>query len=235
MPMMRGTYLPATSIPTARFTEKLHDNIGGEPGLVWFKNIKLHDLDSEPSHWNTTNDSAYADSVDMAAWSGHGCGSWLYFFTDSDCVWLHRQEIKLGDLDAEWVIFDTCWFLDGTAAQLKADLLSSNPNARSAHMFLGFAKHGENPVGTYWVYPDCGEYFANRLEDVSIQQAWFDYCENRQYKGCKARVFRPVGPPVDYSNESLAGPGPILVLRDPIASDDWRIHSHLKITPPNPP
>jgi hypothetical protein len=223
-------------IPTDKFGEQLFDNIGGEPGLVWYKNFDCNNLESHPSHWKPPFDTLYADAVDMTSWSGHASyDPILHFFTNSGCISLHRAYIDLGDKDAEWVIFDTCWFLDGSAEQLKTDLLSSNPNDRSAHMFLGFAKHGEDPVMTYWKDSDCGEYFAQRLKVRTIQQAWFDYCEETQFKGCKARVFRPIGPLVDYSDESLAGPGPIEVLRDPIASDDWRIHSYLKITPPDPP
>jgi hypothetical protein len=223
-------------ISTYRFGEQLFDNIGGEPNLVWFKNFDCNNLESERSHWEPPDDSTYTDSVDITSWSGHSWGlTNLHFFTNSSCINLPRSNIDLGETDAEWIIFDTCWFLDGTPENLKADFLSSNPNARSAHMFLGFGKRPVDPVMTYWFYPDCGWYFTQRLKETTIKRAWFDYCEYRQFKGCKARVFRPIGPLYDYSDESLAGPGPIQVLRDPIASDDWRIKAYIKTTPPDPP
>lgn len=224
---------------TERFGEQLYCNIGGEPGLLWFKNFDRNNLDSLPSHWKPPGDSVYADSVDITSWSGHSWGiTNLHFFTNSSCIDLPRADMDLGDTDAEWVIFDTCWFLDGDANNLKTDLLSSNPNARSAHMFLGFAPINDNPddwVMTYWRDLNCGKIFADLLEDMSIQEAWFEYCDETQYKGCKARVFRPIGPLDDYSGESLAGPGPIEVLRDPIPSDDWKIKDHINTTGPDPP
>ena len=207
-------------IESDRFGDKLYDNIGGDPCLVWYKNFNLSDLDSKASHWNTTEDSDYADSVDIASWSGH-C-NWLpgpkhawHFFTSSDCVNLARADIDLGDEDADWLIFDTCYSLWGWKEDLKAELLTSG---RCAHMFLGFDSFA------HWDDTDCGKYFADRLKRVSIQQAWFEYCDNRQRDGCKVRVFRPPA----YENESLAGEGPIEVKRDPTASDDWKIKAHVK-------
>jgi hypothetical protein len=225
----------ASSIPTDRFGQQLYDSIGGEPGLVWYKNFANADGSSAPGHWDGSSDSAYADSVDLTSWSGHSWGvTNLHFFLAPGCTNFSRASLDTGDLDAEWVIFDTCWFLDGLKADLQADLLSSNPNARSAHMFLGFATHGENPddwVMTYWKDADNGAYFANSLRYMSVKAAWFDYCEAKQYRGCKARAFHVMG----YDDESVSGPGPIALLRDPIPSDDWRIDSYLKTSPPDPP
>jgi hypothetical protein len=219
---------PFVELETEKFGGQLHDHIGGAPGLVWFKNFRNKDLDSKQVHWHENTDSYYADSVDFVSWSGHNTYVdpliHLHFFNESpSCDIFPLASTNLGDTDAEWVIFDTCYSLWGYTENLKAELLASG---RCAHMFLGFDSTAR------WPYPDNGEYFAQRLEDTTIQQAWFDYCDYRQYKGTKVRVLRPIGPLYDYSDESLAGPGPIQVLRDPIASDDWQIKDHINTIGP---
>ena len=218
---------PFSYIPTEKFGGQFHDNIGGEPGLVWYKNFRNKDLDSKQVHWHADTDSYYADAVDFVSWSGHNTYQnsqiHLHFFNDSpSCDIFPRASTNLGDKDADWVIFDTCISLDGWKEDLKDELLTSG---RCAHMFLGYGN------ASYWNYPNCGKFFTERLKETTIQQAWFDYCEETLYEGSKVKVFRPVGPLVNYSDESLAGPGPIEVMRDPIATDDWRIKTYEKLTP----
>jgi PKD repeat protein len=218
---------PFNEIKTGRFGGQFHDNIGGEPGLVWYKNFKNADLASKQEHWHADSDTPYADSVDIVSWSGHNTvvdsKIHFHFFNDSpNCDIFPRASTNLGDADADWVIFDTCYSLHGLKDVLKADLLTSG---RCAHMFLGYGST------SYWEYENCGEYFTQRLKEETIQQAWFDYCDETLFLGSKVKAFRVSA----YAAESLAGSGPIEVMRDPIATDDWKSKAHINTTGPPPP
>jgi hypothetical protein len=203
---------------TDRFGEGLFNNIGGEPNLVWYKNFDCNNFDSKPSHWKPPYDTAYADAVDMASWSGHNNWGftyryWHFFIENSACIGFERSETNLGENDPDWVIFDTCRSLyvhSGDIVEiLKDDLLTSG---RCAHMFLGFVN------GAHWDHEDNGEHFADLLDEGgSIRQAWFNYCRDRQRSNTIVRVFYAA-----YCvNESLSGPGPIYVRRDPTKDNTW--------------
>ncbi len=209
---------PFVELATENFGGQLHDSIGGAPGLVWFKNFRNKDLDSKQLHWHEDTDSYYTDSVDFVSWSGHNTYQNfqinLHFFNDSPiCDIFPLASTNLGDKDADWVIFDTCHSLyvpsGDIVENLKDDLLTTG---RCPHMFLGFANNA------HWIHDDCGEYFTDLLEESgSIKQAWFDYCKDRQPPNTKVRVFYAV-----YCvYESLSGPGPIYVRRDPTKDNCW--------------
>jgi hypothetical protein len=203
-------------ISTDLFGEQLFDNIGGEPNLVWFKdpNFKNADFNSMLVHWHKYSDDFYADAVDLTSWSGHSTvgkvDGWHFFYENKKCVGLVRSATGLGNADADWAIFDTCNSLYASVEDLKNQLLT---DGRCAHMFLGFW----NSAG-WSTWTDQGEYFAKRLKEVSIKQAWFDYCHYRQYPGTYVRVFYAE----DCKDESLAGPGPIEVRRDPTKDSTWK-------------
>lgn len=204
-----------------RFSRGLYDNIGGSPGLEWFKNFKWFDLDSKADHWSADGDSAYADSVDIAAWTGHSTGGDnLHFFRSFwGCVNLPRADMSFGDKDADWLVFHTCYFLYGSLLDLMEDLLT---DGSCPHLFCGFTYPGQP---TYLNFEDCGWYFAQRLKQVSIKEAWFDYCQDRQRVGTVARVFGAY----HCMNDSLTGPGPREVSRDPHPSSTlWVTEEHEK-------
>ncbi len=170
------------------------------------------ELSSRPSNWVHDQYATWDPrSVDLVSWSGHTYyhGRVLHFYYINGRVNLARCHVDVRDVDADWVIFDTCWFLWGTAAELRADLLSqTNPMAREPRMFLGF---DESDTMTWSRDMWCGKYFKEYLREpgYSIKQAWWDYCEYWQYRGCIAKVFAP-----DYCmGESLAGSGPVQVQR----------------------
>jgi hypothetical protein len=200
-------------IPTDRFGEQLFDNIGGEPNLVWFKdpNFKNEDFDSMRGHWHKYSDDFYADAVDLTSWSGHSnyrFPGWHFFRENNSCIGLVQSATGLGNTDADWVIFDTCLSLNTSLQDMKNQLLT---DGRCAHMFLGFWNCSS------WDWPDQGEYFAKRLNETTIKQAWFDYCQYKQRVGTTVRVFYAL----DCNDESLAGPGPIEIRRDPTKDSVW--------------
>lgn len=118
----------------------------------------------------------------------------------------------MGDSDADWVIFDTCRSLyTEDFNDLKNDLLNNVPGGRCAHMFLGFWNTAS------WEHHYLGKYFADLLKETTIKQAWFDYCKDWQPPGTYVRVFG-----ADYCmDESLTGPGPIEIRRDPTKDSAW--------------
>jgi hypothetical protein len=209
------------NIATYRFGEQLFYNIGGTPGLEWFKdpNFKNADYYSKWEHWHEDTDSTHADAVDLTSWSGHNnyMGDGWHFFNEFilfPCLRLLPDDTNLGDSDADWVIFDTCLSLYASLEDMKNQLLT---DGRCAHMFLGFWNTAR------WQWPDQGEYFADRLDEgKSIKQAWFLYCKDRQWSGTYVRVFYAV----DCNDESLAGPGPIEVRRDPTKDSTWTFENY---------
>jgi len=128
---------------------------------------------------------------------------------------LVRSDTNLGDNDADWAIFDTCLSLNASLQDLKNQLLT---DGRCAHMFLGFVNSAN------WDYPDSGWDFAQRLKKTTIKQAWFDYCRYKLRVGTTVRVFG-----ADYCmDESVAGPGPIKVKRDPTSSSTWEYEDYTR-------
>ena len=199
------------------FGGQLHDFIGGAPGLEWWTNFNRCDLASHASHWSDPGDPDYVGSADLVSWGGHSSDYWFIhiFKSGLSCDPVDRNQIKPGVRDTEWVIFDTCWLLTGTDEELKGELLPSDPTARCPHMFLGSGQG--SGIMTQWGYGDCGWYFAKQLRDMPVLEAWFEYCEEKQPKYYEARVFRVPS----YDDESLAGPGPIKIKRDPSCLDGW--------------
>jgi len=221
------------------FAKWFYTNMNEEPiygGIIWWPLVRQADdvmanLSSHPANWSDHGADATWDprSVDLVSWSGHssGHGSNLHFFVENDapqgpdyvCSHLPRGDINVCGGDADWVIFDTCWFLKGTAEELKADLLVGI--ARAPHMFLGY---DDSNVMTYWRNYYCGHLFKEYLREpgTSIKQAFWAYSDDWQFKGCIAKVFAPA----DCMEESLAGPGPIRVEPDPTALSNWDIDTH---------
>jgi hypothetical protein len=203
------------------FSKELYENINTYSGTTWFKNenFKNDNLDSQKSHWYYNSDSGYADSVDIAAWAGHGTyphveNHVMWFFIDTKpgkeyCVPLYWSEIDWGDLDADWVFIQTCSFLNGTDEELK-QLVSSVPGVRGAHLICSFTNEARMCTG-------LGTYLAEKLSEMSIKQAWFDYCQEKMDSGTTAKVFGAE----ECMDDSLAGSGPIETSRNPTIDSNW--------------
>ncbi|MDH4240965.1 MAG: DUF6345 domain-containing protein, partial [Phycisphaerae bacterium] len=219
-------YNHATLLEAYGFSEELYEGINTSSGTTWFKNFKYEDLDSQKSHWYYNSDSGYTDSVDIAAWAGHGTNpEWehhvMYFFKDDwpwkeDCVLLYWTEIDWGDLDADWVFISTCSFLHGSDNDLK-QLVSSVSGEKCAHLICSFTNISH-------VHQGYGTYLAEQLGKKSIKQAWFKYCDNKQQSGTTAKVFGAE----ECMDDSLAGPGPIKVSRNPTIESTWTSETYTK-------
>ncbi|MHC4694814.1 MAG: DUF6345 domain-containing protein, partial [Planctomycetota bacterium] len=125
------------------FAEGFYDNLG-TTNLVWFKNDNNGDLDSKEANWDYQYDSGYVDAADIALWCGHGpvdaAGPYMRFFVDTigglkqSADKLYWSEIDWGDIDADWVVLNTCSFLNGTDTELKQMISSS----RGVHLICGY-------------------------------------------------------------------------------------------------
>jgi hypothetical protein len=140
--------------------------------MGWFKVFANRDLGSKKSHWAAATDSAEngADTVDFALWVGHGSREaespddrFMRFFIDTKpglepTDKLHWSEIDWGDLDADWIVINTCRFLQGTDEQLK-QMIPTAPKSHAVRLILSYATDmTEVKV--------AGKYFAELLTKV---------------------------------------------------------------------
>ncbi len=228
-------------VPCHAFGQQLYDNIGGSPFVIWYKNFVNTELDSKKFHWQWEYDEYYADSVDLVSWSGHSYGGKWAFYKDNsgnlDLLDIASYEVHLGDTDAEWVIFDTCYSLmthlsDENPANpsailetLKDWLLNESyydPSIRNAHMFLGF----KSPCYTNYV-PEDGVTFAQHLKHYDVKTAWKKYVEDTQPASTTGRIFYAVN--CQYDGFDLSG-GPGFAGRDPLYTDTWA-YENIPVSP----
>jgi hypothetical protein len=193
----------------------------GTVDQVWFKNFDNGDLNSKESHWDSGGDSDYADSVDIAVWCGHGpvdTNPYMRFFVDKiggvkqPADKLYWSEIDWGDKDMDWVVLNTCSFLNGTDNELKG-------MASGVHLICGYKTD-------MTIYCNAGDYFADRLDDSgkTIKQAWFDQADEYQAEEDEntARVFGASA----CMSDSPGSTGPIQISRDPTSSSTYTHEDH---------
>ena len=191
------------------FATGIYDNIG-DSSLSWFKNFNNGDIDSKESHFASWGDSSWADAMDIVVWTGHAPPThYLRFFVDlvggvkQPVVQFYWDEIAWGDKDADWVVLNTCNFLNGTDAQLQA-------MANGVHLICGYATD-------MTIFAAAGHYFADQLEERQIRDAWHKQCEQYQPSGNTARVFGGS----ENGIETFQYGGPVLVARDPSGSSTY--------------
>ena len=220
-----GTY---DTYPTLNYSDEcaegFYNNLG-TANLVWFKNFGNGDLDSKESHWDSGGDSSYVDSVDFAFWCGHGTTEFetpraLRFFVNlvggekqppDKLLW---SEIDWGDKDLDWVVLNTCRFLDGTDDQLKQMVSDS----RGVHLICGY-------VTDMTVYDAAGWYFADWLEwGMSIKDTWHNQCWLYQPMGNTSRVFGAT----ECMSDSIGADGPIQTSRNPTGSSSYTHDDYTK-------
>lgn len=114
-------------------------------------------------------DRLWIDDVDIAFFSGHGAQTGLLFgVTAHDDGWARNSEMRLGDRDLEWIVFDGCEALDwdGGAVWNRWGW----PVFRGLHYILGFHT-------TCYDRKDRGKKFAKRLNaGWTVREAWIRAC-----------------------------------------------------------
>jgi hypothetical protein len=203
-----GTY---DIYPTLNYSDEcaggFYNNLGTTT-QVWFPNFNNGDLFSKEDHWDSAGDSSRADSVDFAFWCGHGTAESetpraLRFFVDlvegekQAPDKLEWTEVDWGDTDLEWVVLNTCRFLNGNDTELKQ-------MASGVHLICGYRTD-------MTIYNVAGQYFADKLKTMNIKAAWHKQCWKYQPNNNTSRVFGVTTCMGDY----IAPTGPIPISRDP--------------------
>jgi len=87
--------------------------------VLWSTYEGAGDAVCRKSHYAEPTDVNKADAADIVIWSGHGSDSGtpnnyycLFLDINKNLEKLHHDDVKLGNTDAEWAIFQTCRFLN---------------------------------------------------------------------------------------------------------------------------
>ena len=116
-------------------------------------------------------DQIYADNVDIIYFAGHGGPSGISFGrTNKDDGTARNTNIRLGDRQCEWIVFDACSTLSwsGNVFDRWRQIFTG------LHMILGF----EN---TAYDRSDRGEKFAKKLNaGKTLYRAWREACEETE-------------------------------------------------------
>jgi hypothetical protein len=123
------------------------------------------------------NASSWIDDVDIAFFSGHGGPNGpLFGVDDHDDGQAKPGEVKLGNKDLEWIVFDACQVLQHTASNSVARWLGA---FNGLHKMLGFHT-------TCFDVSNRGREFAKKLkEGWSVDSAWIYACELTEGPGTK--------------------------------------------------
>lgn len=167
---------------------------------------------------------------------------------------LYKNEIGLGDTDSEWVIFNTCRFMNtsteaadgvntGGQVPIISELESMHKNG--LHISMGWKTRMQQNIqyslaGTS-VNENIGRFFVEQLRTgMNFIDAWQATCENdafaRKTAGaigrsfyadlCKDDNIKPV------NNSKLA---PIVVSRDPVPSESYSEKTYREMLPSSTP
>lgn len=102
-------------------------------------------------------DYLYADTVDLVAFSGHGCSDFFEFSVSHDDIALAATDAYWGDGDLEWIFIDSC---------------NSNSDAGYTWWYQ-HAFHGLHLLcGWDGTAPDCDN--CNHVDDMLIDNGWWD-------------------------------------------------------------
>ena len=165
--------------------------------LAWDQDFEESGVGSPSSG----SDQIYADDVDIAFFSGHGSMSGGFFgVATHDDGTAGPGELRLGNRDCEWVIFDACEVLawDG------GNVFSRCGGAFAGlHYILGF----DTTCGDSG---DRGRKFADRLNSGwRVRDAWIQACTETEGSGTQLAYMRADGSGTDTFNDHWWGKGSV--------------------------
>ena len=144
-------------------------------------------------------DQLYADDVDICFFSGHGSMSGGFFgIASHDDGSARPSELRLGNRDCEWVIFDACRVLarDGGGVFARCE-----PAFAGLHYMLGF----DTTCGDSG---DRGRKFADRLNwGWSVRDAWIGACTETEDSSTQLAYLRADAAGTDTFNDHWHGKG----------------------------
>lgn len=154
--------------------ERFKNRLNGTPIFNWGDDLAW-DQDFEQqgaSTWHPTGDDATrVDAVDIVFYSGHGEASGPRFGdTSHDSGKVKHSELRLGNGDLEWAIFDACYVLKegGDYYDHAYDIF------QGLHFMFGFhTTAGDDPAR--------GEIFADYLNaGETVRDAWIKSCQDTE-------------------------------------------------------
>ena len=139
-------------------------NFGND--LAWDQDFEESGVGNPPSGTDTN----WVDNVDIAYFAGHGGVRGGYFGReDRDSGVTDAFEVRLGNKDLEWMVFDACDVLfQGFVFQRWSNAFVG------LHFMLGFANTAHDD-------DKRGRYFADRLNNGwRVRDAWVSACEETE-------------------------------------------------------
>ena len=157
--------------------------------------------------WNPAgNDDLYADNVDIVFYSGHGSSIGPHFgLSGHDSGEVHYEELRLGDYDAEWAVFDACYVLSegGKYYNHCYDLFVG------LHSILGFHTESHDSASR-------GEKFADYLNDgETVRDAWIMACQDTEHSKTEWAYLRADSPGTSTYTEQWFSAGTVSDDPDP--------------------
>jgi hypothetical protein len=162
--------LPGCTNTTTGLVDEF-DDVGWSE--TWWANSAAFESDFKSSHLVGGDDDNWADDADFTYFCGHGNTSLVEFTTftagDGNRL-LFNNETRYGNVNAEWVTFDTSFTLRDTGSNISTWYANA---FRFLHLLVGWH---DSPLDG-----DTGGQFADELIDKGIfdgggntvQQAWF--------------------------------------------------------------
>lgn len=168
------------------------------------------DQDFEQSGTGTPaagTDSTYGDNVDIVFFSGHGSSSGISFgIRNKDDGIAKPSNMRLGDKDLEWIVFDACNVLYDSSTNDAVARLGAVFNG--LHYMLGFATTCSD-VG------DRGKKFASKLNSgFRVREAWIQACRETENSSTECAYIRADNGTSDTYNDHWHGQG--FVSTDPV-------------------
>lgn len=144
-------------------------------------------------------DQIFVDNVDIVFFSGHGSSAGALFGrADKDDGTAKHSEMRLGNRQLEWIVFDACEVLKYDSGNVFDRWRSV---FKGLHYILGFDT-------TCSDVSDRGKKFAKRLNDGwTVREAWIKACEETQGSGTKWAYLRAGQSGADTYNDHWHGKG----------------------------
>lgn len=163
--------------------------------LAWDRDFE----ESEVGSPSSGTDQLYADDVDIVFFSGHGSRNGAFFGIASyDDGTAKPSELRLGNRDCEWIIFDACLVLERDNLNVFNRLGGA---FAGLHYMLGF----DTTTGDSG---DRGRKFAERLNNNwSIRDAWIRACMETEGSDTNWAYLRADADGTDTFNDHWHGKG----------------------------
>lgn len=178
--------------------------------LAWDQDFEHSGVGSPSSG----TDQIYADDVDIAFFSGHGAQTNLMFgVTTHDDGAARNTEMRLGDRDLEWIVFDGCNALDFANGAIWNRW--GWPVFDGLHFILGFST-------VCYDRKDRGEKFADRLNSGwTVRDAWIRACVESENSSVRWAYLRANGSGADTFSDHWWGKGSVSADPRPATNLFW--------------